>query len=89
MLSELNSKTLMKENLTVNCDTVANLFTFCTSDSENLPKSVYGILITIIRDANVSVQIFFDTSSINKCTYIRTKNIGVWDSWNRIQFVAL
>ncbi len=88
-LNELNSKTLMKENLTVNCDTVANLFTFCTSDSENLPKSVYGILITIIRDANVSVQIFFDTSSIDKCIYIRTKNIGVWGSWNRIQFVAL
>ena len=79
----------MKESLTVNCDTVANLFTFCTYDSENLPKSAYGILITIIRDANVSVQIFFDTSSINKCTYIRTKNIGVWGSWNRIQFVAL
>lgn len=83
------NKTLMKENLTVNCDTVANLFTFCTPDSENLPKSVYGILITIIRDANVSVQIFFDTSSIDKCIYIRTKNIGVWGSWNRIQFVAL
>lgn len=79
----------MNENLTVNCDTVANLFTFCTSDSENLPKSVYGILITIIRDANVHVQIFFDTSSSSKYVYIRTKNIGVWTAWNRIQFAAL
>lgn len=86
-INELNSKTIMDKNYTVDCNTVTDLFKFCNDDSNNLPERAYGVLFTIIRDSFVSVQIFFNTSSQHVNVFVRTKNMGNWNEWSRVQFV--
>ena len=86
-INELNSKTIMDKNYTVDCNTVTDLFKFCNNDSNNLPERAYGVLFTIIRDSFVSVQIFFNTSSPDVNVFVRTKNMGNWNEWSRVQFV--
>lgn len=76
----------MDGNYTVDCNTVTDLFKFCNNDSNNLPEREYGVLFTIIRDSNVSLQIFFNTSSYVN-VFVRTKNMGNWNEWSRVQFV--
>ena len=75
----------MHENLTVNCNTVTDFLIFCNSNSQNLPAQTYGILMTLVRDVNIRVQVFWTTAGLLN-TYTRTSVGAVWDSWHRIQF---
>lgn len=84
-INELNSKFSMRENLTVDCNTVTDFLAFCNSNSLNLPIQTYGILMTLVRDTNIRVQVFWTTAGLLN-TYTRTSVDAVWDSWHRIQF---
>ena len=75
----------MNTNYTVNCNVVTDFLTFCNSDSQNLPINTYGILMTLVRDTNIRVQVFWTTAGLLN-TYTRTSVGAVWDSWHRIQF---
>ena len=74
----------MDSNVTIDCNEVTDFLTFCNNDSQNLPIKTFGILMTLTRDQNVSLQIFGDSTAENHM-YTRTKIGGTWRAWYRFQ----
>ena len=74
----------MHTNETVDCNEVTDFLVFCKDDSDNLPIAHYGILMTLIRDSNIRVQIFWSSIS-DIMVFTRTKINGEWRVWHNIQ----
>lgn len=83
-INELNSNFKMDSNVTIDCNEVTDFLTFCNDDSQNLPLTSYGTLMTLVRDQNIRVQLFWSSTSEN-LMYTRIKHIGGWGEWYRIQ----
>lgn len=83
-INELNSNFKMDSNVTIDCNEVTDFLTFCNNDSQNLPLASYGTLMTLVRDQNIRVQLFWSSTSENMM-YTRIKSIGGWGEWYRIQ----
>ena len=83
-LNELNSNFKMDSNVTIDCNEVTDFLTFCNNDSQNLPLTSYGTLMTLVRDQNIRVQLFWSSTSENMM-YTRIRYVGGWGEWYRIQ----
>lgn len=83
-INELNSNFKMDSNVTIDCNEVTDFLTFCNNDSQNLPIKTFGILMTLTRDQNISLQIFGIATAENHM-YTRTKIGGTWTAWYRFQ----
>ena len=85
LFCELNSNNFkMDSNVTIDCNEVTDFLTFCNNDSQNLPIKTFGILMTLTRDQNISLQIFCVATAENHL-YTRTKIGGTWTAWYRFQ----
>lgn len=74
----------MDSNVTIDCNEVTDFLTFCNNDSQNLPIKTFGILVTLVRDQNVRLQFFCDSTSENHM-YTRVKTVSAWKAWYRFQ----
>lgn len=82
--NELNSKFTMDSNDTIDCNEETDFLVFCNNNSLNLPLESYGILMTLVRDQNIRVQLFWSSTS-EGLMYVRIRAIGGWGDWYRIQ----
>lgn len=83
-LNELNSKFTMNSNETIDCNETTKFLVFCNNDSENLPLTSYGTLMTLVRDQNIRVQLFWSSTSENRM-YTRIKSVTGWGAWYLLQ----
>lgn len=83
-INELNSNFKMDSNVTIDCNEVTDFLTFCNNDSQNLPLTSYGTLMTLVRDQNIRVQLFWSSISENMM-YTRIRYVSGWGEWYRIQ----
>lgn len=83
-INELNSNFKMDSNVTIDCNEVTDFLTFCNNDSQNLPLTSYGTLMTLVRDQNIRVQLFWSSTGENMM-YTRIRYVGGWGEWYRIQ----
>ena len=83
-INELNSKFMMNSNETIDCNETTKFLVFCNDDSENLPLTSYGTLMTLVRDQNIRVQLFWSSTSENRM-YTRIKSVTGWGAWYLLQ----
>ena len=83
-INELNSKFTMNSNETIDCNETTKFLVFCNNDSENLPLTSYGTLMTLVRDQNIRVQLFWSSTSENRM-YTRIKSVTGWGAWYLLQ----
>lgn len=76
----------MNSNETIDCNETTDFLVFCNDNSENLPSASYGVLMTLVRDQNIRVQLFWSSTSENMM-YTRIKQIIGWGEWYRIQLI--